>query len=266
MSNDNHRPFYGEYAWAYDLITFTPVAAQCDFIQDAFNDRGVSACALVLDAGCGTGGHAFELARRDYTVEGIDASAELIAEARARAEQGGARTVSFSSGDILELKTGPRYDGILCRGVLNDILDDECRRRVFQAFARALRPAGALVLDVREWEATAERKRREPVFERTVETSRGLLTFRSETRLDTQTRRLLVAEQHTLYSGDGRASVSVYDFRMRCWTREELHERLTEAGFGALEYFGAYDRNVPAGATDRLVCVASASKKAKVKR
>jgi hypothetical protein len=31
---------------------------------------------------------------------------------------------------------------------------------------------------------------------------------------------------------------------------------LSRAGFGAFEFFGAYDRATPAGAPDRLVCVA----------
>jgi SAM-dependent methyltransferase len=257
------RPFYDEYAWAYDLLTRPPADEQLDFIAGAFARRGAGAGAFVLDAGCGAGAYALGLARRGYAVEGVDRSPGLIAEARRRAEAarasgGQSLEVSFEVGDILNLTAAGRYDGLLCRGVLNDLLDGRSRDAAFGSFAGALRSGGALVLDVREWEATARRKIREPVFERTAETPRGSLTFRSVTRVDPGTRRLLVEERHTLRGGGGEKA-SAYDFQMRCWTPEELSARLARAGFGGLEFYGGYDRGTPAGAADRLVCVATRS-------
>jgi glycine/sarcosine N-methyltransferase len=255
------RPFYEEYAWAYDLIIPPPTQEQCDFIAEALAGRGAGAGALVLDAGCGTGRHALELARRGYVVEGVDSSHGLLAEARERATREGLTsaqdlTVSFGFGNILELDPSGRYDALLCRGVLNDLLDGRSRALAFHSFARALRPGGVLVLDVREWEASARRKIREPVFEKTIESERGILTFRAVTLVDPGTRRLLVEERHTLRAG-GVERVTAYDFQMRCWTRAELEARMIEAGFASFEFFGGYDRHTPAGASDRLVCVAA---------
>ena len=255
MSDHVSRPFYDEYAWAYDLVIPPPSDEQLDFVADAFARRGVGAGSLVLDAGCGVGRHAAGLARRGYVVEGVDSSPGLIEEARRLAGEGVGLTVSFQVGDILELTPGGRFEGLLCRGVLNDLLDSQSREGAFSSFAGALRRGGALVLDVREWEATARRKIREPVFEKTVETPRGSLTFLSVTRVDPGTRRLLVEERHTLRAG-GAERVSAYDFQMRCWTREELDARMSRAGFGRVEFFGAYDGGTQVGATDRLVCVA----------
>jgi SAM-dependent methyltransferase len=256
------RPFYDEYAWAYDLVIPPPNEGQLDFVAGAFARRGVGAGSLVLDAGCGAGAYALGLARRGYVVEGVDLSPRLVAEARRRVEgarAGGAQSlnVSFEVGDVLGLGAPGRHDGLLCRGVLNDLLDGRSRDGAFRSFARALRPGGAAVLDVREWEASARRKIREPVFERTVETPRGALTFRSVTRVDPGTRRLLVEERHTLRRAGGAETVAAYDFQMRCWTRDELEARLARAGFAGFEFFGAYDAGAAAGAGDRLVCVAS---------
>lgn len=256
MSDPVSRPFYDEYAWAYDHITDPPSEEQLDFIAGAFRARGAGAGSLVLDAGCGVGRHASGLARRGYVVEGVDRSAGLIEEARRLADEEGELAVSFRVGDVLELQPAGRFDGLLCRGVLNDLLDGQSRGRVFPSFAGALRRGGAVVLDVREWEATARRKIREPVSEKTVETERGSLTFTGVTRVDPGTRRLLVEERHTLRAG-GIERVSAYDFQMRCWTREELEARMSRAGFVGFEFFGGYARETPAGATDRLVCVAA---------
>jgi 2-polyprenyl-3-methyl-5-hydroxy-6-metoxy-1,4-benzoquinol methylase len=254
MSNLN-RPFYDEYAWAYDLIITQPVAKQCDFIEDALSRRGIASGARILDAGCGVGSYAIELTRRGYAASGIDLSTQLIAEAQRRAADE-RLPVSFRVGDILDLSAASPHDAILCRGVLNDLLDDASRREVFRSFAGALRSQGALVFDVREWDASVDRKTLQPAFEKVVETPLGTLTFRSVTRLEHQTRQLLVSERHTLRTVQGE-TVSTYDFRMRCWTREELHENLSQAGFEAIEYYGAYDGRVLAGASDRMVCVAS---------
>lgn len=259
MSDPVSRPFYDEYAWAYDFIIPPPGERQLDFIADTFARQGAGAGSRVLDAGCGAGAYALGLARRGYVVEGVDRSPLLVAEAGRRVEdarRGAAPSlaVSFEVGDMLDLNASGRFDGLLCRGALNDLLDGRSRDAACRAFARALRPGGALVLDVREWEASARRKIREPVFERTVETPRGVLTFRSVTRVDPGTRRLLVEERHTLRAG-GTETAAAYDFQMRCWTREELEGRLARAGFAGFEFRGAYDAD--AGAGDRLVCVAA---------
>jgi SAM-dependent methyltransferase len=249
------RPFYDEYAWAYDFIITQPVHSQCDFIAETLSLWGIRTGARILDAGCGTGNHAIELARHGYVVKGLDISPQLIAEALGRAA-GASLPVSFTVGDILDLPETVPYDAVLCRGVLNDLLEESGRRKAFHSFAKALVFRGVLILDVRDWETTVTRKTREPTFEKSVDTPRGHLTFRSVTQLEPETRRLIISEQHTLRQY-GQEKVSNYDFSMRCWTSAELHDGLTEAGFEPLEYFGSYDRQVPVGASDRRVCVSS---------
>jgi SAM-dependent methyltransferase len=252
MPVHNRRPFYSDFAWAFDLLIDRPVAKECDAIAGWLVERGIYPGADLLDAGCGTGRYAIELARRGYVVGGVDASADLVAVAR-RAVGAHSVAASFDVGNILALPAR-QYDAILCRGVLNDFVGDRDRRAVFVEFARALRPGGVLALDVREWEATAVRKRREPLFRKRVSTEHGTLTFTSVTELDAQHRRLLISERHTL--DDGRAERSYdHSFVMRCWTQNELDSHLRASGFNSIEWFGAYSPEVAPGSTDRLVAV-----------
>jgi SAM-dependent methyltransferase len=250
------RPFYTEYAWAFDLLIDRPVEKECGVIAAWLVSRNLLPGAALLDAGCGTGRYSRELARRGYIVHGVDLSPELIEVAKGAGgdRQGG---VSFAVANILATPTA-RYAAILCRGVLNDITDDDGRDAVFAAFARALRPNGALILDVREWAASAERKTREPLFRKRVSTDRGELTFTSVTELDAEHRLLLISERHEL-AGRGDERVSDHQFVMRCWEREELGLVFARHGFGNIQYFGAYDHSVELGATDRLVAVAQLS-------
>ena len=216
-------------------------------------ERGVLPGAEVLDAGCGTGRYAIELARRGYVVHGVDLSPDLI-DVATRANDDATRSASFAVGDIAHLPPS-RYAAILCRGVLNDIIDDAGREAVFGAFAGALQSNGTLILDVREWAASVERKTMEPLFRKRVSTERGELTFTSVTALEHENRQLLISERHKLVARD-EERVSDYNFVMRCWERDELKSVLTRHRFVELSCFGAYDPNVAAGATDRLVVVA----------
>lgn len=247
------RPFYAEYAWAFDLLIDRPVRKECAAISSWLVERGVLPGAEILDAGCGTGRYAIELARRGYVLHGVDLSPDLIDVAR-RAIGDLPGRLSFGVGDVTHLPAA-RYSAILCRGVLNDIIDDSDRRKTFAAFAQALQPRGVLILDVREWAASVERKTREPLFRKRVSTDRGELTFTSVTALDLEKRQLLISERHELIE-HGEARVSDFDFVMRCWTKEELDELLTLHGFGTVSFFGAYDPGIAFGATDRIVAVA----------
>jgi magnesium-protoporphyrin O-methyltransferase len=60
----------------------------------------------VLDAGCGTGALAAELARRGARVVGVDLSPTMIALARERAPAGVARHLEFHAGDMLDPTLG----------------------------------------------------------------------------------------------------------------------------------------------------------------
>jgi magnesium-protoporphyrin O-methyltransferase len=73
--------------------------------------------ARVLDAGCGTGSLAIELARRGAEVLAVDLSPQLVAVARERclaqlAAEGAAGTIDFRSGDMCDPTLG-RFDHLV---------------------------------------------------------------------------------------------------------------------------------------------------------
>jgi 2-polyprenyl-3-methyl-5-hydroxy-6-metoxy-1,4-benzoquinol methylase len=86
------RPFYTEYAWAFDLLIDRPVRKECAVIAAWLVERGVMPGSEILDAGCGTGRYAIELARRGYVVHGVDLSPDLIEVASLRGLRRGAAT------------------------------------------------------------------------------------------------------------------------------------------------------------------------------
>jgi SAM-dependent methyltransferase len=82
------RPFCAAYGRAFGLLITHPVQPWADTVSAALDSAaldsaGIVAPARVLGAGCGTGRHAAELARRGYRLDLADASASLLARARA---------------------------------------------------------------------------------------------------------------------------------------------------------------------------------------
>lgn len=72
------------YAAYYDLLyRDKPYDREVDYLTKVL-PCAVTAGYRVLELGCGTGGHAFELAKRGCTVQGIDISESMIANARER--------------------------------------------------------------------------------------------------------------------------------------------------------------------------------------
>jgi SAM-dependent methyltransferase len=101
------RPFYAAYGWAYDLLITRPVRPWADMVSAALDSAGIAAPARMLDAGCGTGRHGAELARRGYRLDLVDASASLLGQARARLPHAPAHRA-----DLCTLGPGTRYDAI----------------------------------------------------------------------------------------------------------------------------------------------------------
>lgn len=100
--------------------------------------------ARILDAGCGTGALAFELAARGADVVGVDISPQLIDIARLRTPDAVARRVTFSGGDMLDPALG-HFDHIVAMDSLIYYTADDIAR-ILVGFAPRL--SGSMVFTV----------------------------------------------------------------------------------------------------------------------
>ncbi|CAM3363157.1 class I SAM-dependent methyltransferase [Kibdelosporangium persicum] len=110
----------------------------------------------VLDVGTGTGFAAVLLAELGHQVTGMDASAQMLERARAEAMRRGV-TVEWCHGDAHDVPIAD-YDLVTCRYVLWTL---PAPGAALSAWARALRPSGAVLVADGRWH-TARQLLRSP--------------------------------------------------------------------------------------------------------
>jgi SAM-dependent methyltransferase len=127
--------------WAerYDAGTELDPAPAVDFLA------GLAASGSALELAIGTGRVALPLAARGITVEGVEASPEMVAKMRAK--PGGAQ-LPVVIGDMAEVPvTGPYQLVFLVYNTLFNLVREQRQRDCFTNAARVLAPGGAFVIE-----------------------------------------------------------------------------------------------------------------------
>jgi len=105
----------------------------------------------VLDAGCGTGRVAVELARRGYEVAGVDSDASMLDVAHAAAPE-----LPWQLQDLAAYEGDGSYDLVVAAGNVMIFLEPGTGPEVVRRLASALRPGGLLVSGWRTDELAVE--------------------------------------------------------------------------------------------------------------
>jgi ubiquinone/menaquinone biosynthesis C-methylase UbiE len=116
--------------------------------RDLLNAHLPAAPSHIADLGCGTGSLAVVLADGGHAVTGVDFSAPMLAEARAKSVRGDG-AVALVLGDAASPPLRPRaFDAVVCRHVLWALTDIDA---ALGRWTGLLRPGGSLVLIEGRW-------------------------------------------------------------------------------------------------------------------
>jgi SAM-dependent methyltransferase len=115
------------------------VHGEADLVEALLRESGGT---RVLDAGCGTGRVAIELARRGFSVVGVDADPAMLASARAKAPE-----LSWIEADLRHLGdvVDGAFDLIVLAGNVMIFLDPGSEGRVLRQAVAHLVPGGLLL-------------------------------------------------------------------------------------------------------------------------
>jgi 2-polyprenyl-3-methyl-5-hydroxy-6-metoxy-1,4-benzoquinol methylase len=108
-------------------------------------ERGLTAGASILDAGCGTGSLALMLAREGYRVTGVDLSPGMLACAAAKDEAG---QVDWRVGDLTSLDLGATFDAVVSvADVFNHLATLDEWETALRGLHAHVRPGGLVCVD-----------------------------------------------------------------------------------------------------------------------
>lgn len=137
---------YKRSALYYDMFYHRLInyQAECDRLEHIFEKHCGSAVRSILDIGCGTGNHDFILAKRGYTVTGVDRSENMIRIARKKS--GRRRNPAFYRMDMRNVTLDRKFDAVfLLLGAFEYLLTNSDIRAFFKSTKHLLN--GVLVFD-----------------------------------------------------------------------------------------------------------------------
>jgi SAM-dependent methyltransferase len=139
---------YNRFATLYDgLMQDVPYDSWLKFLEDTFRELGLTNPSIV-DIGCGTGTLPILLAKKGYSVTGIDLSEEMLSMAMEKAEREKV-TIPFYQQNMMELEGFENIDciSILCDS-LNYLQNEEEVAITFQKVYESLKSGGLFIFDV----------------------------------------------------------------------------------------------------------------------
>jgi SAM-dependent methyltransferase len=215
-------------------------------------DEARSAGGSVLEVGCGTGRILLPIARAGLTIDGLDASPQMLERCaeNLRAESNAVRRrVTLHEGDARSFDLGRRFDFIIAPfRVMQHLTTTDAQLAFLGSVGRHLAPGGRLAFDVFNPHfanlALADGKEREDTPDTPLTDGRA---FRRAFRVSRVRWIDQVSEVELIYyvsgTAGGTAQRHVQAFDMRWFLRAELVHLLARGGFSVRAICGDFDRS-----------------------
>ncbi len=214
--------------------------AEADFIEKALQ---VPAGAKLLDAPCGGGRLALELASRGYQLTGVDIAPDFLREARSQAAERQLR-IAWEQRDMRDLPWPATFDGAFCFGNSFGYFEDDGNESFLKAVACALKPGARFVLDTASVEMIL------PNFQEHQWSRAGSIIMLEENRYDHVQGRI---DTEYTFIAEGKMEKR-WGFQ-RLYSYSELCRLLEKAGFAKSEGYGSLSQEPFKLGSQRLLLV-----------
>jgi SAM-dependent methyltransferase len=145
---NSSKVIFNKFATYYDQIYHDKdYSKEVNFVVATLKKYGLSKTKNLLDLGCGTGGHDLILAKKGYTVTGIDMSNAALNIARKKLQKADYK-VEFLKKDMTDFKINKKYDA--CISMFSSfcyLTDHDQLKRALSSAINHLRPGGLFIFD-----------------------------------------------------------------------------------------------------------------------
>lgn len=244
----------------YDSVPAYVTRRDVQFYIDEARDAG----GRVLEVGCGTGRILLPIARSGPTIDGLDASPEMLERCRTKLRdepEAVRRRVTLHEGDARGFDLGRSFDLVIAPfRVVQHLTTIEDQLSFLDSVARHLAPGGRFTFDVFNPSfaalVSADGIARDDTPDTELPDGRW---FRRAGRVARVRWLDQVSEIELIYyiSSDpgGRAERHVQSFDMRWFLRAELVHLLARGGFRVRSIYGDFDRStLTDDSPEQIVC------------
>ena len=211
-----------------------------DFIVEVC---GLRTGARILDAGCGTGRHTIEFARRGFVAAGVDVADDLLEIARNGSILSSGST-TFVHADLRTLGFTSAFEAAVLLDSTLGLHEDGETVEILRRLAASLVPGGRLVLEVLNRDFVLDQM----PARKWLETSKAVIL--DDVSFHPETSRLRV--KRSVAPHGGKAVEFAYSLRL--YALHELRVLLALAGFDVLEVAGSvHQRGAYLGSRDRSI-------------
>ena len=247
---------YEALAAVYDRLNGeVDYEAWADFFEACFSRYGLPQ-RLLLDLGCGTGSMTRTLARRGYDMIGIDASEQMLSRAMERMYAEGLSGILFLQQDMREFELYGTVGAVVSTlDCVNYLTQNGDLDRCFSLVHNYLDPDGLFLFDVNT------PHKFDTVYgdnAYVLEDETSLCAWQNEFERESGLCRFYLS----IFEQQPNGTYRRHDEEQteRCYSREELTEALSKAGFTDISFFGDFDFHAPDACAERWYVVARCKK------
>ena len=233
---------FNKFAKYYDKIYFDKnYKKECDFIFSNFKKCSNKPVKSILDLGCGTGGHCIVFAKKGLSVTGIDKSDLAIQNAKEKAESLKLR-INFEKEDMTKFSLNKKFDicvSLFCSfcylNSMTEIINN------LKCVNRHLKTGGLFIFDF--WNGDAVISEKPTTRVKIIEDSENRILRIATPKLD-QPNQTCAIEYHCLIIKNNKIIDEFKEVHnLRYHFRDELRNRLEEAGFEVLDFIPIEGKN-----------------------